>query len=69
LDGHHQETTMPDPKDPKLEREEDVQRQQQPSQPQPQQDTGTAQGGEIKDKEAETSDSYGNTRDSGERPR
>jgi hypothetical protein len=25
-------------------------------------------GGEIKDKEAETSNSYGNTRDSGERP-
>jgi hypothetical protein len=30
--------------------------------------SGTAQGGEIKDKEAETSNSYGNTRDSGERP-
>ena len=27
-----------------------------------------AEGGEIKDKEAETSNSYGNTRDSGERP-
>ncbi len=26
-------------------------------------------GGEIKDKEAETSDSYGKTRDSGERPK
>lgn len=33
--------------------------------------SGTAQnkGGEIKDKEAPTSDSYGTTRDSGERPK
>jgi hypothetical protein len=29
---------------------------------------GNAAGGEIKDKEAETSNSYGHTRDSGERP-
>lgn len=27
------------------------------------------QGGEIKDRDAETSDSYGDTRDSGERPK
>ena len=32
--------------------------------------TGKPQhGGEIKDKEADTSTSYGNTRDSGERPK
>lgn len=30
---------------------------------------GTGQGGEIKDKDARTSNSYGNTRDSGERPK
>ncbi len=34
------------------------------------QDAGTpVPGGEIKDKEAETSNSYGRTRDSGERPK
>jgi hypothetical protein len=60
---------MPDPKDPKLESEQETRQKQQRSQPQPDQDSGTAQGGEIKDKEAETSNSYGNTRDSGERPR
>ena len=31
-------------------------------------DGGRESGGEIKDKEARTSNSYGNTRDSGERP-
>jgi hypothetical protein len=60
---------MPDPNDPKLEPEDETRQKQQRSQPETQQDGGTAQGGEIKDKEAETSDSYGNTRDSGERPR
>ena len=59
---------MPDPKDQDIEREEDTRRKQQRSQPETQQDGGAAQGGEIKDKEADTSDSYGNTRDSGERP-
>ena len=59
---------MPDTKDPNLEREQDTRRNQQRSQPDAQQDGGAAQGGEIKDKDAETSDSYGDTRDSGERP-
>ena len=59
---------MPDPRDQDIERDEDTRRKQQRSQPETQQDGGTAQGGEIKDKDAETSDSYGNTRDSGERP-
>lgn len=36
--------------------------------PQAADDDGRQRGGEIKDKEAETSNSYGNTRDSGERP-
>jgi hypothetical protein len=31
-------------------------------------DGASAAGGEIKDKDAKTSNSYGNTRDSGERP-
>ncbi|HZY17742.1 MAG TPA: hypothetical protein VFE82_04630 [Ramlibacter sp.] len=46
--------------------------QPEPLQPEgaPAADTGQESGGgEIKDKEAETSNSYGNTRDSGERPK
>jgi hypothetical protein len=60
------EQHMPDPKNnhkatgdthlPEIE-EEDLERQSRPN------------AGEIKDKDAETSDSYGHTRDSGERPK
>jgi hypothetical protein len=63
---------MPNEKDAKLEQEQDDPQQNRGSQQQSQQQSqggGTAQGGEIKDKEAETSDSYGHTRDSGERPK
>jgi hypothetical protein len=38
-------------------------------QEQDEQRNSAGQGGQIKDKEAPTSNSYGNTRDSGERPK
>jgi hypothetical protein len=61
-----QENPMPDDKDPKVTPQQD-QPQKNRTPEEAEQGTGSAQGGEIKDKDAETSNSYGNTRDSGER--
>ena len=59
---------MPNERDPKLDRDQDLpQKNRTPEEAE--QGTGTAQGGEIKDKEAQTSNTYGHTRDSGEEPK
>lgn len=46
--------------------ESQPQQQQKPQQPSPSADSGSSAPEQIKDREAPTSDSYGNTRDSGE---
>lgn len=56
---------MPDPQD-KMKR--DGEAGQSAPQAEQRRDGGQP-GGEIKDKEAETSDSYGDTRESGEEPK